>query len=252
MKLLALFALSAFATAAMAASPTTVNEIKIDGTSNQTASVTGQSIVLNLSTAGTYANQNLASNKGKVEIKKNAQSDQTATVTNGLVVNAALAAGDVAVQSLASNVGNVEIGGKSTQKATVNGAMINIAAGDGCGTDCDPKKPAVAYQNASTNMGKVTVASCATSTQTTTVNGTMVNAAVGEGALAVQNAASNYGHVTITGHSTQNYTVGSGSLVANLAWGKNSTAYQNLASNDSCEPPGPICRGAECGPFASN
>ena len=56
MKLLALFALSAFATAAMAASPTTVNEIKIDGTSNQTASVTGQSTVLNLSTAGTYAN----------------------------------------------------------------------------------------------------------------------------------------------------------------------------------------------------
>ena len=46
--------------------------------------------------------------------------------------------------------------------------------------------------------------------------------------------------------------LGSGSLVANLAWGKNSTAYQNLASNDSCEPPGPICRGAECGPFASN
>ena len=55
-----------------------------------------------------------------------------------------------------------------------------------------------------------------------------------------------------SGQSTQNFTVGSGSLVANLAWGKNSTAYQNLASNDSCEPPAPICRGAECGPFASN
>ena len=249
MKALAFFALSAVATAAMAAAPTTPATINISGTSTQTASVTGSSAVVNLATEGTYANQNLASNKGNVQILDGAKSEQTVRVHNGVMIKAALQAGDVAVQSASSNVGNVDVAGKQSQTTSVTGGMVNIANGNGCGDNCNPAETATAYQNASSNFGDVTIGANGKSTQKTSVAGLAVNVANGGDTVAVQNMSSNYGQVNIWGTSSQTTAIGAGSIVANLAWGDKAAAYQNLASNDSCEPPPPICVGAACGPF---
>ena len=67
MKTLAFFALSALATASYALTPAPMGEIRITGTSNQTASVNG-AVVKNTAESNAYANQNLASNKGSVTI----------------------------------------------------------------------------------------------------------------------------------------------------------------------------------------
>lgn len=269
MKSLAFLALSAVATAAMAASATDPNQLTISGTSTQTASVSG-GFVTNTANSYSYANQNIASNKGGVNI--DGTSTQASTLTNSLVTNEAKHEGDVAVQNLASNVGNVTVGsdgnsskmghnpgggngpsvkGVSTQTANVTGSTVmNVANGDsGCrGFNCEDA--ALAYQNLASNMGTITINGVSEQTVGVSGNSTVKNLADGPQTVAVQNLSSNYGDVTISGKSTQTTWVASNAFVGNFALGRAAHAYQNLASNDSCDPPPPVCVGPACGPYS--
>lgn len=255
MKSLAFFALSAIATAAMATQPVSTPTLKISGTSVQVASVNGGNVT-NTAKDYAYANQNIASNKGGVEIK--GTSSQTAILTQANVTNDARSAGDVAVQSLASNVGDVTVDksywltGNSTQTVYVtNGSMTNEAdSGAGCyGSNC--RDAALAYQNAASNMGDISISG--TSIQAVGVSGygtRVSNEADGKSTAAIQNLSSNYGKVSITGYSNQSTSILNGAQVANLARGTHAVAIQNIASNDSCDPPPAVCVGPACGPFA--
>lgn len=253
MKSLAFLALSAIATAAMAAGPSSVPTLTISGTSTQVASVNGGALK-NTAQSYAYANQNVASNKGGVDIKGN--SEQTATLTGATVTNEAKSAGDVAVQNLASNAGDVTIDksqwltGKSKQTVTItSSSMTNEANGNsGCyGSNCSDA--ALAYQNAASNMGDITIGG--TSTQEVTIkDGSAVsNKAQGQSTVAVQNMSSNYGKVNIGGTSTQTTSILGHAVVANLATGSHAVAIQNIASNDSCDPPPAVCVGPACGPY---
>ena len=264
MKTLAFLAFSAVATAAMATGPSfhTFSGISISGTSSQTISVNG-GLVKNTANDHTYANQNIASNKGAVDIQGN--STQSSTLRGATVTNEAVHNGDVAVQNLASNVGNVVVDrsvsffpytikvGNSTQTANVtNSSVTNKASGDeGC-RDFDCRDAALAYQNVSSNMGDINISG--TSNQTTNISGgsTLRNKADGAQTVAVQNVASNYGSVNISGSSTQTASISSHAVVANLALGTKAHAVQNLASNDSCDPPPVVCVGPACGPYAGD
>lgn len=251
MKSLAFLALSAVATAAMATGPTPA--LTISGSSTQVASVNG-GLLKNTAQSAAYANQNIASNKGGVEIK--GSSEQIATLTSATVTNDAKSAGDVAVQNLASNVGDVTVDksqwvtGKSKQTVTITGAsMTNEAnSSSGCyGSDC--RDAALAYQNASSNMGDITISG--TSTQDVNVRDTssVSNKAIGQNTVAVQNLSSNYGKVNISGTSSQTTSISNHAVVANLANGSRAVAIQNIASNDSCDPPPAVCVGPACGPY---
>ncbi|MFV0679615.1 hypothetical protein [Ottowia sp.] len=257
MKSLAFFALSAIATAAMATGPAPAAKLTISGISTQLATVNGGSNVTNTANSYTYANQNIASNKGSVDIK--GKSEQSAVITDSQVTNTAVNKGDVAVQNVASNAGEVSvekpsgffaIGGKSEQEATIKGSsLINEADGSSAcgGWNCDDA--ALAYQNAASNFGNVTIAG--TSKQSFTMNGNSVaeNKALGAKTVAVQNMSSNYGDVAIAGYSSQATVIAGNSRVGNYAFGEAAHAYQNLASNDSCDPPPPVCVGPACGPY---
>ena len=254
MKSIAFFALSLVATAAMATGSAGVSTITISGTSNQTASVNGGS-VNNTAQSKAYANQNIASNKGGVSI--GGTSNQSSTLEGARVSNEAKSAGDVAVQNLASNVGHVGItamNGNSTQVANVTQATLKNSA-DSTSNNCsgpDCKDGALAYQNAASNMGEVTVSG--KSDQGVYISGSSTsvsNTAKGANTVAVQNMSSNYGKVMVTGNSTQKTYISNGALLANLATGSYAHAYQNLASNDSCDPPQFVCVGPACGPYAS-
>lgn len=261
MKSLAIFALSAIATAAMAADLTAPNTITISGTSEQVASVNGGN-VRNVANANTYTNQNLASNKGGIDIS--GHSKQTAALQNTYVSNEAKASGDVAIQSLASNVGEVSVlkSGNSSDKkppqhgdwikgrseqtvSMVNSNLINQAQSEnGCyGDNC--KDNAVAYQNLASNMGTITITG--NSEQLVGAdNATIQNYASGKNTVAIQNLSSNYGDVSISGTSEQATYVYGGATLTNLALGANARAYQNFATNDSCDPPPTVCAGPHC------
>ncbi|MBS0405188.1 MAG: hypothetical protein JSS17_02340 [Proteobacteria bacterium] len=261
MKSLALFALSAISTAAMAVTPAPSSGISIVGTSAQTVSVSGGH-VKNDATSYSFANQNIASNKGHVTVL--GSSTQSSSLDNANVTNMAKHAGDVAMQNLASNVGSVSvdgvlqlippkwIAGKSEQTADVkNSTVSNEANGSqGCnGNDC--RDAALAYQNLASNMGNIDIDG--TSKQTVGVSGdsAVKNKADGPQTQAVQNLSSNYGKVSIAGTSTQTTWVSAGAVIANLAHGRAAHAVQNIASNDSCDPPPTVCVGVSCGPYAS-
>ena len=257
MKSLAFFALSAIATAAMAgpvAAPPAMGTISITGTSSQTLVVNGGS-VKNTANDYTYANQNIASNKGNATIS--GISTQSSTLTGATVTNEAVKGGDVAVQNLASNVGNTTVGpltgsfplikGTSTQTANVSDATVeNKAQGQaGCrGFDCD--NAAIAYQNVASNMGNINIPGNSSQTANVSGHALVSNFADGAASRAVQNIASNYGDVTVSGTSIQVASIYGGAVVANLAKGNYAHAAQNLASNDSCMPPPPICIGPAC------
>lgn len=275
MRTLALFAFSTIATAAMAANVTeTPNTISITGTSTQIASVNGGS-VNNIANAKTYANQNVASNKGGIDIS--GKSTQAAVLTNASVHNEAKSAGDVAVQNLASNVGQVSVGssasstgkgddkgggkgpkpgewikGESNQTVVIDtGGMYNVAnSSNGCyGDNC--KDTAIAYQNAASNMGEISITGKSTQSVGISGNAYASNQALGKNTVAVQNLSSNYGEVIISGTSIQSTSVSNGAVLANLATGDYARAYQNFATNDSCDPPPAVCVGPHCGLLAS-
>jgi hypothetical protein len=236
MKKLALFTLTALASAATFAQTAslTAARIEISGTSYQHTGVASNATVSNTANAYTTAVQNLSSNKGDIKIA--GYSDQTTEVNSGgKVMNKAWNPGDVAVQSIASNVGKVEVklGGSSKQEATISGSVKNDAKGGGsasrCGVDCDDA--ALAVQSLSSNVGNVTIGASGESTQTTNVNGgTVSNDATGAGAVAIQSLATNIGSVTIDGKSHQLVDL-KNTNVTNFANGASTTAVQNLASN---------------------
>lgn len=273
MKTLAIFALSTIAAAAFAADVTgPTSTITITGSSTQVAHVNG-GYATNTANARTYANQNVASNKGNVDIM--GTSAQTAMLYNSIVTNEAKSAGDVAVQNLASNVGHVQVAtsqqaptasrnghpgstpgqtikGNSEQFVTMSGGtLVNEAnSTNGCyGSNCNDT--AIAYQNAASNMGDVSIVG--TSKQAVSIsNSTATNKALGKNTVAVQNLSSNYGNVEITGTSIQSTVLSNGAVLANLATGDYARAYQNFATNDSCDPPPTVCVGPACGLLASN
>ncbi|WP_144445423.1 hypothetical protein [Comamonas sp. 26] len=240
----------------MAASSYGTATINITGSSTQTASVNG-SRVENTAQSKAYANQNIASNKGSITVSGN--STQTSIVDNAVVTNKAQSAGDVAVQNLASNVGTVSIDksihftGTSNQTANVVGATLkneaNSSSNSCSGPDC--RDGALAYQNAASNMGEVSISGISTQVVGISGSGTTVsNTAKGANTVAVQNMSSNYGKVNISGNSSQTTSIYGASIVANLANGAFAHAYQNIASNDSCDPPPVVCVGPACGPYA--
>ena len=256
MKSLAFFALSAVAVAAMAGPQQTPNgQITISGTSTQTATINGGN-VSNTANAGTFANQNIASNKGLVDIS--GTSTQTANLNNSSVTNQAFYGGDVAMQNLASNVGSMKDGievqakGKSEQTANVKDSTVTNEAksGSSCwGDSC--VDAAFANQNLASNYGNVDIKGTSKQKVSVTDHSYVTNAADGRYSVAIQNLSSNYGNVSISGSSTQTTSVGKGAVVANWA-GFNAHAVQNIASNDSCLPPPPLCTGPACGPYAFN
>ena len=258
MKSLAILALSAIATAAMAAGQTGPTTLSISGSSTQIASVNG-GYLKNTANSKTYANQNVSSNKGGAQIE--GTSKQTTILTNAHVSNEAKSAGDVAVQNLASNVGDVTVEqskhfwvkGKSEQEVHVTNASLTNEANSssGCyGSDC--KDTAIAYQNAASNMGDITISGTSSQFVSITDGNTNVsNKALGRNTVAVQNMSSNYGKVDISGSSSQSTYIAGGATVANLATGANAVAYQNIASNDSCDPPPAVCVGPTCGLLAA-
>lgn len=125
MKSLALFALSTFAAAAMAAGP--VAEIRISGNSTQAVGMLGSAAANSATGRNAAAQQNLASNTGDVSIGGN--SVQAVGTLNSVMVNTATA-NSMAQQSLSSNVGNVAITGNSTQATLLIGsAVLNSATG---------------------------------------------------------------------------------------------------------------------------
>lgn len=178
MKVLAFFALSAVATAAMAVQP--ANTLTIEGQSVQNSYANGTTI-RNTSGSNNEALQNISTNAGPVHIYSNGSSRQTTNFTRGMVSNEAKQQDAVARQNLASNNGAVEIRAYSEQ--TVNGtdtAFINEANGSN----------ARATQNIASNFGHVVIA--ANSYQTVGYTNTSVtNWANGSNSYAVQNISSN-------------------------------------------------------------
>lgn len=254
MKSLAFLALSVVATAAMAVTSTPNGQITISGTSTQTATINGGN-VSNTANAGTFANQNIASNKGNVTIS--GRSEQTANLKNSNVTNEAHYAGDVALQNLASNMGNdgidIQNKGRSEQTASVRDSTVKNEAKSGrnCyGDDC--RDAAFASQNLASNYGSIEISGKSTQSASVSGNSLVSNMADGQRTVAVQNLSSNYGNVNISGTSKQTTAVKNGAVVANLAQGYSAHAVQNIASNDSCLPPPPLCTGPACGPYAFN
>ena len=178
MKVLAFFALSAVATAAMAVQPPST--ITLNGPSVQMTNSVGTSIS-NTSGAHNEALQNIASNAGPVQVFAGGSSTQTANLGLGAVTNEAKGEDALARQNLASNNGKVEIRAASTQTVNSLGAVLsNLADGS----------DAHATQNVASNYGHVVVA--AASTQTANfIGGSAVNQAKGSHSFAVQIISSN-------------------------------------------------------------
>ena len=106
MKVLAFFALSAVATAAMAVQPPST--ITLNGPSVQMTNSVGTAIT-NTSGARNEALQNIASNAGPVQVFAGGSSTQTANLGLGAVTNEAKGDDALARQNLASNNGEVSI-----------------------------------------------------------------------------------------------------------------------------------------------
>ena len=140
MKTLAFFALSLVASAAMATSPVGPGAIEINGTSNQQTSISGAIVSNKADGADAQAQQNLASNVGKVKVNT---SNQTVTVQAGALLSNFAGNDAVAQQSLSSNVGDVTVAGVSTQNTIVGplAAVLNSSYG----------RDALAVQNISSN-----------------------------------------------------------------------------------------------------
>jgi hypothetical protein len=141
MKSLAFFALSAIATAAMAASPV-ADEIVINGRSTQTTSM-ASSNASNTANADTTALQNLASNSGDITIRGGGSSSQTVNARTGSnVFNTATGADAYANQNLSSNHGHVTISAASTQLTDLTSSLVANSANG---------RDAKAVQNVSSN-----------------------------------------------------------------------------------------------------
>lgn len=241
MKSLAIFALSAIASASALA----VTPIDINGTLTQTTTVGSAAAVTNTAQPNSTAIQNVSSNKGQVTLASAAHLTQTSTLGGSTAVtvkNEAKNAGDIAVQNISSNYGTpgamVDIqSGTTTQTTNVTGgsSLTNTAEGGGSnsnqqchGDDC--KDGAQAVQNVSSNAVDVRVRG--NLTQNTSIGGSTVsNLAKGKDALAQQSIASNFHGVTI-GYGTTNQTASiTRSVVTNEANGQDAKATQSLASN---------------------
>ncbi len=151
MKKLAFIALSALATAAMAAGPAPESEILISGTSYQIASISGTSVRNEAFGNQAQAQQNLASNAGDINIRGN--SLQAVVANGGSVTNRA---NDytTASQNLSSNVGEVTVSGTSVQLTVLDRASIyneargrnakavqNIASNNSCFVCGETERP---------------------------------------------------------------------------------------------------------------
>ena len=179
MKVLAFFALSAVATAAMAVQP--ASTITLSGPSTQNTSVNGATLT-NTSGARNEAMQNVASNAGPVQVFAGGSSNQQANLNGGTVSNEARGDDAVARQNLASNNGAVEIKSSSNQTVNTNGGTLsNLADGSG----------AKASQNIASNFGHVVVAAASNQTASFNSGGSAINKALGSNSYAVQNISSN-------------------------------------------------------------
>jgi len=139
MKKLVLLALSAVATAAMAAGPTPASEITIRGNSAQIAVLSSSGVENTASGEDAVAQQNLASNAGDVTISGN--SLQIVGARSSYVGNTANA-NTVAQQNLSSNIGDVTVSGNSLQATLMdNSYVLNSAYG----------RDATAVQNIASN-----------------------------------------------------------------------------------------------------
>jgi hypothetical protein len=122
MKTLVISALSIFASAAMATGPAPSPEIMINGTSNQTVSLTSSSVGNTSSGTNSEAIQNLASNAGTVTI--NGTSNQTVSASGSNVTNWANGSDAYASQNISSNLGEVSV---NNQNQTTSLAGSNVA-----------------------------------------------------------------------------------------------------------------------------
>ncbi|MDB5963893.1 MAG: hypothetical protein JWQ72_393 [Polaromonas sp.] len=139
MKSLVLFALSAIASAAMAAGPTPASEIRITGNSTQAVTMLGSAASNTASGEDALAQQNIASNAGNVTISGN--SVQTVSAFASVIGNTSNA-NTVAQQNLSSNVGDVYISGNSSQATSLLASFVlNSATG----------RDATAVQNIASN-----------------------------------------------------------------------------------------------------
>lgn len=126
MKKLLVFALSAIATAAIAAGPAG-GGIEISGSSDQAVILFGTAVTNTADGANAKAQQNLSTNAGNVEITNSSQQTFDAFLSN--VTN--LANGNtIAQQNGSSNVGDATISGNSIQLSFITDSTIaNSATG---------------------------------------------------------------------------------------------------------------------------
>ena len=125
MKVLAFFALSAVATAAMAVQPPST--ITLNGPSVQMTNSVGTAIT-NTSGARNEALQNIASNAGPVQVFAGGSSTQTANLGLGAVTNEAKGEDALARQNLASNNYMANITSEGMVAAAVTLSIIPIVA----------------------------------------------------------------------------------------------------------------------------
>ena len=239
MKSLAIFTLSAFASAA-ALALTSTPVISITGQLDQSTSVASGAQVHNTAQANATAMQNVSSNKGYVSIGGSRLEQSTWVNDSAQINNEAKQSGDIAVQNVSSNYGTKDddvkftsSSGSSYQRTTLSGnaRLNNEADGAGSSSGCgnnDCLDGAQAVQNVSSNAGKVVIK--ASLKQTSSIDGGSVsNTAKGIDALAQQNLASNSSDVTVGGALTQTVSL-KNTTVKNTA-NTTTTAVQNLASN---------------------
>ena len=139
MKKLALLALSAIATAAMATGPTPASSISISGNSTQIAVLSTSGVVNTANGRDSLAQQNLASNAGDVDIRGNSLQMVGA---RGSYVGNTSNANTMAQQNLSSNIGDVTVRGNSLQATMLDASyVLNSATG----------RDAVAVQNIASN-----------------------------------------------------------------------------------------------------
>lgn len=239
MKSLALFALSAIASASALA----VTPITVGATLTQYTSVDTNATIQNTAAAGSTAIQSVSSNKGYITLAGGGLEQKTYVNGQSDITNESKAAGDIAVQNVSSNYGKVAFSAtssKSTQTTTLNGKSTlsnetegGAAAGAAtCPTASDCNDAAQAMQNVSSNANDVVVNG--TLDQSTTLHdSTVKNIAKGKHAIAQQQLSSNVDGVKIFNGGTKvdQLTSLKSATVINTAAGSNAEAVQNLASN---------------------
>lgn len=247
MKSLALFALSAIASASALA----VTQIDINGELSQTTTVGSNAQVSNTAQPNSTAIQNVSSNKGQIYV--GAKLTQTSTLGGSTAVtvkNEAKNAGDIAVQNISSNYGtqyaSVDIRGTTSQSTNITGSssLTNTAEGGGtnmnqqCGQN-DCQDGAQAVQNVSSNTEDVKVYGQLTQSTGIVGGSNVSNSAKGKHAVAQQSIASNSHGVTLGYGTTTKQTASvTASTLTNEADGEGAKATQNLASNAGTDPYG--------------